>query len=372
MLFNSIKFLTTAGVLTALVSCNNNQAKAPQYGAQAVAVTVGQVESGDATYHDEFPGILVALNQTELRPQVTGYIKGIYFKDGDKVKQGQRLYTIDQQLYEANYQEAVAAQQVQETNLMKMQQDVARYRALDKKNAIAKQQVDYAEAALAAAEKQVAAAKAKVNAVQANVGFSTILAPFSGTIGISQVRMGTSVVAGQTILNTVSTDDPIAVDIVLDQAQLYRFSQMHAAGAKQHDSTFSLMFGEELYPYFGKISLIDRAVDPQTGTIKVRLSFPNKDHVLKAGMNATVRVKGATESTLMIPFKSVTEQLGDYFVYVVGDSSRVSQRKIKKGRQIGGDIIVNDGLQQGETIVIQGIQNLREGASIKIDSSTTK
>ena len=113
--------------------------------------------------------------------------------------------------------------QVQETNLVKAQKDADRYHELDKKDAIAKQQVDYADAALEAAKKQVDAAKANVNAVKANVNFATIVAPFSGTIGISQVRTGTSVVAGQTVLNTISTDNPIAVDFAVDQKEVYRF-----------------------------------------------------------------------------------------------------------------------------------------------------
>ncbi len=142
------------------------------------------------------------MNQTEIRAQVTGYITDIYFKDGQKVSKGQKLYSIDQQLYNANYQQAFANLQVQQTNMEKAQKDADRYHELDKHDAIAKQQVDYADAALEAAKKQVAAAQANVNAVKANLNFATITAPFSGTIGISQVRVGTSVVAGQTILNT--------------------------------------------------------------------------------------------------------------------------------------------------------------------------
>jgi membrane fusion protein, multidrug efflux system len=359
-----MKYFFIPGIVLVLAACGSKQQQ-QQGPPPPVQVTVEEVTVTEAPYYDEYPGTVVALNQTELRAQVTGYITGIYFRDGDKVKKGQRLYSIDQQLYNANYQQAVANLQVQETNLTKAQKDADRYHELDKKDAIAKQQVDYADAALEAAKKQVEAAKANVNAVRANVSFASIVAPFAGTIGISQVRTGTSVVAGQTILNTISTDHPIGVDFAVDQKEVYRFSQLQQQNIKPRDSTFSIAFGTDVYPYPGSISLIDRAVDPQTGTIKTRLIFPNASNVLKAGMSTTVRVlSNASAKSVVIPYKAVTEQLGQFFVYVVGDSSKVTQRKVALGKQIGPNIIVRDGLSEGDKIVVQGVQNLREGAVI--------
>ncbi len=365
MRFKSIKTNLVIAAVIILSACGDKQQQQQQGPPPAVPVTVEEAASREAAYYDEYPGTVVALNQTELRAQVTGYVTGIHFKDGDKVKKGQRLYSIDQQLYNANYQQSVAGLQVQETNLLKAQKDADRYHELDKQDAIAKQQVDYADAALEAAKKQVEAARANVNAVRANVNFATIVAPFSGTIGISQVRTGTSVVAGQTVLNTVSTDNPIAVDFAIDQKEVYRFTQLQQQGKKSGDSTFSIAFSRDVYPMYGSISLIDRAVDPQTGTIKTRLSFPNDKNMLKAGMSTTVRVLNSSkEKSVAIPYKAVTEQLGEFFVYVVGDSNKVSQRKIVLGKQLDTAVVIKDGLKEGEKVVVQGVQNLREGAVI--------
>ncbi|MEI9943158.1 MAG: efflux RND transporter periplasmic adaptor subunit [Chitinophagaceae bacterium] len=359
-----IKINVAIVVVVVLLSACGAKQQQPQGPPPATPVTVTEVQAIDAAYYDEYPATVVALNQTELRAQVTGYVTGIYFKDGDKVKKGQRLYSIDQQLYNANLQQAQANQQVQETNMMKAQKDADRYHELDKKDAIAKQQVDYADAALEAAKKQVDAAKANVNAVRANVNFATIVAPFSGTIGISLVRSGTSVVAGQTVLNTISTDNPIAVDFAVDQKEVYRFSQLQSV-QKAKDSTFSIAFGNDIYPFYGSIALIDRAVDPQTGTIKTRLTFPNEKNELKAGMSTTVRVlNNASQKSMVIPYKAITEQLGEFIVYVVGDSSKVSQRKLALGKQMGMNVIVREGLKEGEKIVVEGVQNLREGAIV--------
>lgn len=365
MSFKLIKNSSVIAVLVILVAC---KAKQQQQGPPpAVPVTVDTVTTTNAVYYEEYPGTVVSLNQTELRPQVTGYITNIYFKDGQKVVKGEKLYSIDQDLYNANYQQAVANLQVQQTNLDKAQKDADRYHELEKHDAIAKQQVDYADAAFEAAKKQVAAAQANVDAVKTTLSFSTITAPLSGTIGISQVRVGTSVVAGQTVLNTVSTDNPMAVDFAVDQQEIYRFSKMLQEGQKANDSTFSIAFGDDVYPKYGHISLIDRAVDPQTGTIKTRLVFPNDKNILRTGMSTTVRVlNNSSEKSVTIPYKAVTELLGEFFVYVVGDSSKVSQRKVVLGQQVGSSIIVKDGLKEGEIIVVEGVQNLREGSVITV------
>jgi membrane fusion protein (multidrug efflux system) len=367
MLFIKMKFYYALSGAILLFACGSKQQQ-QQGPPPAIVVTIGEVKFTDAVYYEEYPGTAVALNQIELRSQVTGYVTGIYFKDGAKVGKGQRLYSIDQQVYNAGYQQAVANLQVQESNMVRAQKDADRYHELDKKDAIAKQQVDYADAALEAAKKQVDAAKANINAVRATVNFATIVAPFSGTIGISLVRTGTAVVAGQTVLNTISTDNPIGIDFAVDQKEIYRFSRMQEQGKKTNDSSFSIAFGTDIYPRYGSIYLIDRAVDPQTGSIKTRLVFPNDRNLLKAGMSTTVRVLNAEPNAVMIPYKAVTEQLGDFFVYVVGDSSKVSQRKLQLGKQVGTDIIVREGLKPGEKIVVQGMQNLREGAVIAADT----
>jgi membrane fusion protein (multidrug efflux system) len=359
-----LAYISLAYILT---SCSPSEEPAKMQ-SEAVTVTVAKVVSTEAVYYDEYPGSVNALNQIDLTAQVSGYITKINFQDGQNVKKGQLLYSIDAQVYQANYQQAIANLQVQEANLVRAQKDADRYHELDKHDAIAKQQVDYADANLEAIKKQVAAAKANVASVHSGVKFSNIYAPFTGTIGISQVKVGTAVVAGQTILNTVSTNHPIAVDFTIDQKDIFHFSQLQQNKNKLTDSTFTIAFGEDLYPEPGKISFIDRAVDPQTGTIKLRLEFANSKEMLKPGMNTIVHVKSdAAKKSLLIPYKAVIESLGEFMVYVVGDNSIVNQRQVVLGRQIDNNVIVKDGLKVGESIVVEGVQNLHEGSTVKID-----
>jgi membrane fusion protein (multidrug efflux system) len=347
------------------MACGNASQQTPQGPPPAVPVTLDTVTAGSITYFDEYPATVVALNQVELRPQVSGFITGVHFTDGARVRKGQLLYSIDQQLYAANYEQAVANLKVQEANLVRAQKDADRYHELEKHDAVARQLVDNADAALEVAKKQVDASRATIRGVQTNVRYTKVYAPFDGLIGISSVKVGSPVTAGQTILNTVSTDNPLAVDFNAEQKQIFRFSNMMASKSPANDSTFSLAFGPDVYAYPGKILLIDRAVNPQTGTIKMRLSFPNPGNVLKAGMNTTVRIRNnPREAAITIPNKAVAEQLGEFFVYVVGDSSKVTQRKVQTGHTIGTYVIVKDGLKDGDVIVVEGVQNLREGAII--------
>lgn len=369
MFLNTVKTFSLFTIAMILASCGKKGASGPGGMPTSVSVAVQQVKTTTATYYTEHPALIRALNEVELRPQVSGYITAIYFKEGDRVKKGQRLYSIDPQQSQGAYQQALANVKVQETNLLKAKQDVERYRKLDASDAIAKQQVDYAEAAYEAAQRQVDAAKAAVSSVQTNVRYTTITAPFDGTIGISAVRLGAAVSPGATLLNTISTDDPIAADITIDQREIYRFTQL-AAKTTAKDSTFRLAFRTDVYPHSGHISVIDRAVDAQTGSIRVRLTFPNPDRHLRPGMSATVRVFSSDADALVIPYRAITEQLGEFFVYVA-DSSKVSQRKVKLGPQVGRGVIILEGIESGETIVTEGVQNLREGSSISIAAPTT-
>lgn len=353
--------------LAALLSCENKGNQQMQGPPPAVPVTIATVAPTRAIYFEQFPATINALNQVNLTSQVSGYITGVYFTDGQQVKKGQLLYSIDAQIYQANYQQAVANLQVQEANLQKAQKDADRYNELEKHDAIAKQQVDYANAALEATKKQVAAARANVSSLNANVSFTRIYAPFTGTIGISQVKKGTVIVAGQTVLNTVSTNDPIAVDFTIDQKSIYHFSQLQLDKKVLKDSIFTIAFGDDIYPEPGIISVMDRAVDPQTGTIKVRLTFPNGKDILKPGMNTTVRVKNtAAANATIIPHMAVNEQLGEFTVFVLGDSSKVYQQKVTLGTAIGDSIIVNEGLKPGDKIAVKGIQNLHDGTRVKV------
>ena len=366
-----------------LNSCGSNAGSANP-AALPVLVNVFKVVPGPALYYDLYPGTVTALNQVDVRPQVSGYINGIFFTEGQFVQKGQKLYSIDPQQYQGAYEQAVANLHVAQANLAKAQQDADRYQELSKQDAIAKQTVDHAMADLESAKRQVDAAKANVSAIGTNLRYTTISAPFSGTIGISQVKIGTSVSPGQTILNTISSDEPMAVDFAPDEKQLPRIlSLQQHSQADLKDSVFTISLADlSIYPYPGHIYVVDRAVDPMTGTIKVRLEFPNPKKLLRAGMSCNVRIKNdAGDKSILIPYKAVIEQMAEYFCFVV-NGNKVKQVKVQLGARIGDKVLVRSGLEPDQEIVTDGIQKIRDGAAVQVgppasspaqhDSSKTK
>ena len=374
MKYYFLKIALAVNICVLLIACGdkkgNNAAQQPP---QAIPVGVTAVQQGSAVYYDEYPGTITALTEVQIRPQVSGYITGIYFTDGQHITKGQKLYSIDQQQYQGTYEQAVANLNVAKSNLARAQQDADRYQQLAEQDAIARQTLEHALADLNTAKSQVAAQQANVSAVGTNLRYSTIFAPISGTIGISQVKVGASVSPGTSILNTISNDNPMAVDLQVDEKSIARFANLQQHGANPKDSTFTIALPDgTLYPTPGQIALLDRAVDPQTGTIRVRLVFNNTNNILRPGMNCNVRVKNNSGTQqILIPYQAVTEQMGEYFVYVVGDSSKVTQRKVTLGQRIESDVIVKQGLQPNETIVTTGVQKLREGAVVKTNADTT-
>lgn len=346
------------------LSCGQKKQKEGPPAPKAVAVNTFHVTSQEVSGADQYPGTVVAVNEVELRPQVAGYITAIFVKDGQAVKQGQTIYEIDRTKYQAAYSQAQANLLSSQANLEKVKKDVERYERLLEREAIARQQVDYARAALKTAQSQVMSAEAQLRSAATDLGYSLIKAPFDGNIGISQVRIGSQVSPGQTLLNTISSNDPIAIDFVVNQNEIPGFNRMLTSG-NNTDSTFHIILSDgTTYPQPAKLTTIDRAVDRQTGSITIRVNTPNPDRQLIPGMIVDIRVKNQDiGKKLVIPNKAVLEQMGEYFVYVVqGDS--VVQRKIEPGSAVQDKIVVREGLAEGETIVAEGIQNLRQGAKI--------
>lgn len=356
------------GVAIMLTACGGKKDEQQQAPPPPTPVTAVKATKGNATYYDEFPATVTALREVEIQPQVAGNITGIFFQDGQYVRKGQKLYTIDAQQYRAGYDQAVANLNVQKANLNRAQKDADRYNTLARQDAIARQVVDNASATLEASRMQVEAAQANIRQVATNLKYTTIYAPLDGTIGISQVRVGAAVAPGSVPLNTISSDSPVAADVQVDESEIPRFLKLQNQKNVERDSTFILtLAGGNRYKYPGSVRIVDRAIDPQTGTLRVRIAFPNPDRFLKVGMNGNVRVRNSTnQPELLIPYQALTEQMSEYFVFVVGDSSKVTQKKVTLGAQINEKVIVKNGLDEGDVVVTEGTQKIKEGTKVKV------
>ena len=360
-----IYFAITSGLLSCTGNSANKKAIVP-----AIPVTVSNVSLVEAVFYNSYPGNITALKEVELRGQVSGYITGIYFTEGKEVHTGEKLYEIDRRKYEATYKEAQSNVKIAEANLEKVQRDADRYTDLAKQDAVAKQILDNSMTDLNNARQQVEAAKSEMVKAKTDFDYSLINAPFDGTIGFSGVRLGTLITPGQTLLNTVSSDDPMGIDFEISETELSRFRQLENAGISAKDTTFKITLPDNsTYPFFAKISVIDRAVDPFTGTIRVRITVPNHEKILKPGMSCKVLVLNAyAGQQIIIPFEAVLEQLSEYFVYTIKDN-KAQQVKISLGPRVNANVIVLKGLKGDETIVVDGIQKLHDGSEISVTQS---
>jgi membrane fusion protein (multidrug efflux system) len=337
------------------------------------------------SYYDEYPGIVVPLMQVDIRPQAEGYITGMFFTEGGKVKKGQKLYEIDRSKYNATYNQSEANVQVAEANLAQAQKDADRYTYLSEHDAIAKQTLDHALTTLQNAKNQLAAAKQDKLRAATDLNYAIVKAPFDGVIGISQVRVGNTVSPGQTVLNTISSEGAVAVDFLINEKQLGFFLMLQQLHNTASDSTFSLILPDNTtFGHFGVIHIVDRGVNPQTGTVTVRLKFADPQSTLRPGLSCKVRVhKQDNEPHLLIPHKAIVEQMGEYFVYIAKDTTLPAQsadtvkgktltgmyaiqRKVTLGVSVADQIMVLGGIEEGDQVIAEGVQKLRNGAKIAL------
>jgi RND family efflux transporter MFP subunit len=370
-----ILFLTPIALLLA-TSCGKKGKQNAEL--PPTPVNVAEAKTADAVYYDEYQATVTALNIVELRSQVSGFITGIFFKEGDVVPQGKELYEIDRRKYVAAYNQAEANLGSANANLVKAQKDIDRYNMLLKNDAVARQTVDQAQAAYLSSKGDVDVAKAAVSSAKTDLSYATITAPFTGRIGISQVRLGSQVSPGTTLLNTISSEHPIGVDVVINEQDIDRFYKLKERGT---DSTFKLkLSNDSAYNEPGKVLAIDRGVNNQTGTVTVRIEFPNKKDVLKDGMSCVLQVLNSESGhRLQIPYKAITEQMGEFFVFVYRDTTMMDttikkekrdtialQHKVKLGPRIGANVVIMSGIQQGDQVITDGFQRLRDKGKITL------
>jgi len=352
------------GIAAVFFAASCKEKAKPNAAPPPTPVNVTEAKVADAVYYDQYQGSVISLNTVELRSEVSGFITGIFFKEGDVVPKGKELYEIDRRKYEAEYAQAEANLQSANANQVKAQKDIDRYTMLLKNDAIARQTVDQAEAAYETAKSQVAVAKAGVLTAKTDLSYSIITAPFTGRIGISQVKLGAQVSPGTTLMNTISSENPIGVDVVINEQDIARFYNLQK---RSTDSTFKLQLSDgTTYNKAGKVLAIDRGVNNQTGTIKVRVQFPNEGDMLKDGMSCVLNVLNSESGNrVQVPYKAVSEQMGEFFVFVSLDTI-AKQHKVKLGPRIGTDVVVMSGIQAGDKVITDGFQRLRDGGKITL------
>lgn len=353
----------------ALTGCGPKQAGGPpQLPVEVKAITVEP--SSTISYADKV-GEVRGSQEVDLRARVTGILLATHFQDGAVVEEGQKLFSIDPREFRAQVANARARVASAEASLYRARQDVARYKPLLADEAIARQVYDNAVAAADQAQAEVEASRAALQETQLGLDYAEIRAPLRGRIGVAQVFPGGLVTAGQTVLATLSSDDPAWVYFTISEAELLDFEKRTSSQPLLPDDPrlkvrLILSDGSE-YPLPGRINFGDRALDPTTGTYRLRAEFPNPDHKLLPGLFARVRATGQEiKDALIVPDRAVQEQLGRYFVTVVGEGDKAELRPVTLGPRFGNRQVVTSGLQAGDRVVAEGIQKARPGTQLKV------
>lgn len=362
-------FLTFAAAL-ALSACSRATAPPAMPAPEVRTVTV---RTEPVEFTTELPGRTSASAVAEIRPQVTGLILDRKFEEGSDVRAGNLLYQIDPAPYRSAWEQAAAALQTAEANIPALRSRAERIAGLAKIRAAGQQDADDAKAALLRGEATVAAAKAALESARINLAYTPLCAPISGRIGRSNVTIGAMVTAYQpTPLAVIQQLDPIYVDVTQSSADLLKLRTALESGTLKADQSRKarvklLMEDGTPYPLEGTFQFRDVTVDPSTGSVMLRMTFPNPRHVLLPGMYVRAIVtEGVDDATILVPQQGVTRNpKGQAIAWIVGPGDKVEERVLEVGRAIEDRWVVTKGLAPGDRVIVEGLQKVRPGAPVR-------
>jgi len=360
--------IVAAGLL--LAGCGKKQQAVPQAVPEVGTVTM---ETRRIELTTELPGRTSAYRMAEIRPQVSGILQKRLFREGSFVQAGQLLYQIDPSSFQAAFDNAKAALARAEANLPAIRSRVDRYKELIADKAVSRQDYDDAAAALKQAEAEVESARAALQSARVQLEHTRITAPISGRIGRSEVTDGALATAYQPrMLATIQQLDPIYVDVPQSTSELLALKERMKEGRLHRGSNQNvvrlLLEDGSPYPKEGTLQFQDVTVDPTTGSVILRAVFPNPQGVLLPGMfvRAVIR-EGVNRRAILIPQQCVSrDPKGNPSVLLVDASGKVRQRGVTLDRAVGDKWLVSKGLAVGDNVVVEGMQKVRPGASVKV------
>lgn len=347
-------------------------AKKQQAPAQATLVKTMQVIKRDTPLVYDYTGFVQAQQEMDLKAQVSGQITGKFFKGGDTVVAGQKLYTVDARTYHANVLNAQAGVANARAALAVASLDAERYTKLYEQNAISKQALDNVIMQRDQAMAAVNAQEALLENAQINMTDTTVRAPFTGRIDTNAVEVGNYVVAGQTSLVKISNTDPVYVQFTMAEPEYLKLSAAQDGnGGAALDNLTAVLSDGSTYDLKGKIAEVNRGINDNTGTLTIKALFSNPARRLLPGMFAHVQATaGIKKDALLIPKRAVTEMLYKKFVYVVGSDNKVTMKEITLGPSVGRLYMVESGLNGDEVLVVEGTGKVRQGAEVKAQPMT--
>ncbi|MGI9363927.1 MAG: efflux RND transporter periplasmic adaptor subunit [Rhizobiaceae bacterium] len=354
-----------SGLILALSACSEDKeaAKAGVGDQQPPGVSVITVTEKPFTESNEFIGQTEAFQQVDIRARISGFLDKKSFKDGSVIEKGDELFVIDPSEFNVALDSANAGLERAEAALLKWSQQLERTKTLVDKGTLSQANLDDVIAEESSARASVSAANADINSAKLNLGYTKIHSPIAGRIGKSQFDVGNLIGADSGVLATVVAQDPMRVVFSVSEKT---FLTVQAAQSEKSDSAGivpTIRFANGVvYPHQGEVLFVDNQVDRTTGTIRIYMKFPNPERTLLPGLFVSVIISGEVpEDRILVPLSAVQLNQSGSFVLVVDGESKVVTRAIQTGDRTGAELVVESGLEPGETIIVEGIQKVRPG-----------
>lgn len=363
-------------LLAAGLGCSNQPAAPP---APIPKVTVTAVASQETVDADEYTGQTEASEIVEVRARVFGYLKTIDFKDGDFVEEGQTLFTIEPDEYDAIHKQSLARIELNKANLALAKATHARNEMLIKTGAVSKQEFDESFAKVGSAEATIKAAEADANRTAVDLKYTELKAPISGRIDRAYVSKGNLLTGGMangTLLTKIVQEQPMYVYFDVDERSLLRYMRQRAESRKtapgslreQEMACYLQLADEKDFMHEGQLDFVSSEVNRTSGTVRIRGVFANKDRSLASGLFVRVRVPVSKPyEALLIPERALATDQNIKFVYVVGDDGAAERRNVELGSQRGELRIITSGLKAGERVIVKGLQRVKPGQKVEAE-----
>jgi len=354
-------------ILGALVACKEPPPPPPP----PPEVVVQPVDVRNTPVQAEFTGEIRGGEDVEVRARVAGYLQSQNYDEGTVVRKGQLLFVIDPKPFEATVARARADMAQAQALHNRAEIQVNRLRPLVADNAVSQQDLDNAVASEEASRASMAAAQAQLTSAELDLSYTRVTSPITGLAGNRQVDVGSYVGSPEpTVLTVVSALDPVRFDFTISEAEYLAYARATGTRAGQRRGSgpeLELVLADgSVYPHKGRVTVVGRGVDTQTGTLPLQATFPNPRGLLRPGQFGRVQLPVTTQkNAIVIPQRAVQELQGTYNVFVVGTDSVAQIRAIKTGNRVGSDWVVTDGLEPADRIVVEGIQKVRDGTKVR-------
>jgi multidrug efflux system membrane fusion protein len=358
--------LLATALTLALAACARSQASGPTPAPPAPEVTVATVIAKPLRDFEEFTGRLEAVDSVEIRPRVSGFIDSVQFTEGARVRKGQLLFRIDPRPFQAEVNRLTAELRRARSQAALAESNHSRGERLISQKLISQQDFDQLATTASTANDEIGSAQAALEAARLNLEFTEVRSPIDGRVSRALITAG-NLVSNTSVLTTVVSDDPIYAYFDADEQTYLKFAPHGGDEAQEaRDSVYMGLVDEDGYPHAGRLDFVDNQVDPESGTIRGRAVFDNKEGRFTPGLFARIKlVSGNVRDTILIDERAVGTDLGKKFVLALKPDNTLEYRPVTLGAAVDGLRVVSNGLSANDVVVINGLQHVKPGIAVK-------